>query len=197
MRSLFVLLALAFGGGYLALRHPPERDAQADATTPAQQQQIQSVSLDGRDLPVAALREVLSTKAGDMIDLSALERDRVALEETLVGRGYLAAHVADARVTFGATGATFVTFPIVQGALFRIRNVSVTGATEAEAGVVTLGSGETADAARIGHARQALESRLDVRTKSAAVEVKLAPDRAAGVVDIQLVATRPLSSASR
>jgi outer membrane protein assembly factor BamA len=197
VRSLFLLLALAFGGGYLALRHAPERDAQADAMAPAQPQQIQSVSLDGRDLPVAALREALTAKPGDMIDLAALERDRLSLEDTLVARGYLAAHVAAPRVSFGPTGATFVTFPIEQGALYRIRNVTVTGASDTEAGVVTLGSGETADAARIGHARQALESRLDVRSKSAAVDVKLTPDRGAGVVDIELVATRPLSSAAR
>lgn len=189
MRPLLLLLAVAVIGAAAVIRHLPESEAQADAITAGRPQEIQSVSLDGRNLPLAALRDVLTTKPGNLIDLDTLARDRSLLEETLVARGYLAARVADARVTFGSGGATFVTFPIEQGPMFHIRNVSITGATTQDAGVVTLGSGEPADASRLTLARQALQARLEVRSKHSVVVTKLAPDVAAGVVDIELTVT--------
>lgn len=172
------------------MRHLPD-EAQAD-TVPAKVrlQEIQSVSFDGRNLPLAALRDVLATRAGNLIDLDTVKRDRAALEQTLVGRGYLAAKVAEPRVTFGAGGAVYVTFAIAQGPLFRIRNVTVLGATVADAGVVTLGAGEIADADRIGNARRALEARLRVRGKTTTVDAKLALDATHGVVDVELAAAR-------
>jgi outer membrane protein assembly factor BamA len=187
---LLVLLALAAAGAIVVVRQLPESEAQAEAIVTVRPQEIQSVSLDGRNLPLAALREVLTTKPGMLVDLDALARDRSLLEETLVARGYLAAHVDDARVTYGAGGATFVTFPIAQGPMFHIRNVNVNGASEQDAGVVTLGTGEPADASRLTLARQALQSRLAVRSQHSFVVTKLAPDLAAGVVDVELTVTR-------
>jgi hemolysin activation/secretion protein len=191
VRSLLLFLALVVVGAWAVIRHLPASEAKAEASAAAgRPQEIQSVSLDGRGLPLAALRDVLETKAGQLVDLATLSRDRAVLEEALIARGYLAARVADARVTFGAGGATFVTFPIEPGPMFRIRNVTVTGASAQEAGVVTLGAGETADAARITQARQALEARLGVRSQRSLVLTRLAPDMAAGLVDIELAATR-------
>jgi outer membrane protein assembly factor BamA len=190
VRSLLLLLGLAIIGAVVVVRQLPEGQAQAEAITVARPQEIQSVSLDGRNLPLAALREVLSTKPGSLIDLDALARDRSMLEETLVARGYLAAHVADAHVTFGAGGATYVTFAIEQGPMFHIRNVTISGASADDAGVVTLGTGEPADASRLTLARQALQARLAVRSAHSFVVTKLAPDLAAGVVDVELGVSR-------
>lgn len=192
MRSLLLFLALVAVGAWAVIRHLPESQAQAGASaivSGVRPQEIRSVSLDGRGLPLAALRDVLQSKAGQLVDLATLARDRAVLEETLVARGYLAAKVDEARVTFGAGGATFVTFPIETGPMFRIRNVTVTGARAQDAGVVTLGAGETADAARITQARQALEARLGVRSQRSLVLTRLVPDVAAGLVDVELTAT--------
>lgn len=191
MRSLLLFLALVVVGAWAVIRHLPESQAQAGASTVVgvRPQEIRSVALDGRNLPLAALRDVLQSKPGQLVDLAMLARDRAVLEEALVARGYLAAKVDEARVTFGAGGATFVTFPIETGPMFRIRNVTVTGAREQDAGVVTLGAGETADAARITQARQALEARLGVRSQRSLVLTRLVPDVAAGLVDVELTAT--------
>lgn len=192
MRALAaIVLGIAFvaGGTWAVIRHLPD-DAQAEPTREVRPQEIQSVSLDGRDLPLAALRELLATRAGNLIDLDLLERDRLALADALVARGYLAAQVATPRVTYGAGGAVYVTFAITQGPLFRIRSVSVTGAAASDAGVVTLGGGEIADATRIALARQALEARLRVRGKHSLVVAKLAPDTNAALVDVVLSAAR-------
>jgi hemolysin activation/secretion protein len=190
VRSLLLFLALVVVGAWAVVRHLPESQAGAGASVVGvRPQEIRSVSLDGRGLPLAALRDLLSTRAGDLVDLATLARDRAVLEEALVARGYLAAKVDDARVTFGAGGATFVTFPIETGPMFRIRNVTVSGARAQDAGVVTLGAGETADAARITQARQALEARLGVRSQRSLVLARLVPDVATGLVDVELSAT--------
>ena len=55
----------------------------------ARPQEIKSVALNGRNLPLAALRDVLETRAGDLIDLDRLARDRAALETVLLARGFL------------------------------------------------------------------------------------------------------------
>src|SRR5690606_19430341 len=114
VRSLLLLLVLAVAGGVAVIRHLPE-EAQAEPARVSRPQEIASVALDGRDLPTAALREVLATRAGELIDLEALARDRRALEAALVARGHLAAKVGEPRVTFGTGGAAYVTFPVSQG----------------------------------------------------------------------------------
>jgi outer membrane protein assembly factor BamA len=191
VRLLLVLLAIATSvalGGWAVIRHLPD-EAQADPTRFVRPQEIQSVSLDGRDLPLAALRDVLETRAGELIDMQAVARDRVALEQVLVARGYLAARVVEPRVTFGAGGAVYVTFAIDQGRLFRIHSVTIAGASDLEAGIVTLGPGDVADASRIALARQALEARLAIRLGVRQLErvaVTLTPDLANGLVDVVL-----------
>lgn len=182
-------MTIALAAGWVAIRHLPA-DAQAEPVTlDLHPQQIRSVALDGdRGLPTAALRDVLETKAGGLIDLGAVKRDRLALTNVLVERGYLAAVVGDARVTFGAGGVVYVTFPITQGPVFRLRNVTVAGASAAEAGVVTFAGGDVADAGRIARARKAVEERLRVRGKQNAVEASLSLDAAAGVADLTLSA---------
>jgi hemolysin activation/secretion protein len=181
-------MALTLAGGWVAIRHLPD-DAQAEpVAVGVRPQEVLSVSLDGRELPVAALRDVLETRAGTLIDLATVQRDRAALTKVLSDRGYLAARVDQPRVTFGAGGAVYVTFSITQGPLFKIRNISVSGASASEAGVVTLAGGEVADADRIALTRRAVEARLKVRGKQGAVQASLALDTAAGLVDLQLTA---------
>jgi hemolysin activation/secretion protein len=181
-------MTIALACGWVAIRHLPE-EAQAEPVASVRPQEILSIALDGeRGLPMAALRDALESRVGSLIDLSTLQRDRQALTNVLVERGYLAAHVAEPRITFGAGGAVFVTFPIKQGHQFRIRNVSVEGASAAEAGIVTLCRDEVADAGRIALARRAVEERVRVRGKQQTVEASLSLDVAAGVVDLQLTA---------
>lgn len=183
-----VLMALVLAGGWVAIRHLPDEAQAEPVARDVRPQEILSVSLDGRGLPMAALRGVLETQAGALIDLATVQRDRVSLTKVLVDRGYLAARVDTARVTFGAGGAVYVTFPIEQGPLFRIRNINVAGASASEAGIVTLAGGEVADADRIALTRRAVEARLKVRGKQNAVDAALALDTALGLVDIQLTA---------
>lgn len=152
---------------------------------------IQSVSIDGRGLPMASLRELLSTHAGEHVDDAKLAHDREALEQELVDRGYYAAHVNDAQVSYNAAGGAFITFRIEQGPQFRVRSVIVTGATAKDAGVVALEAGEIASADRIQLARATLADRLEARArpgKPVLVEANVREDDAAGVVDIELVA---------
>lgn len=183
-----ILMALALAAGWVVLQHLPDEAQAEPVARDVRPQEVLSVSLDGRELPVAALREVLETQPGTLIDLAAVQRDRVALTKVMVDRGYLAARVETPRVTFGAGGVVYVTFSITQGALFRIRNIAVAGASAHEAGILTLASGEVADADRIALTRRAVEARLKVRGKQHAVDAALALDTAAGLVDIQLTA---------
>ncbi len=184
-----ILMAIVLAARWVAIRHLPDDEAQAAPVAgDVRPQEVLSVSLDGSGLPMAALRDVLETQPGTLIDLAAVQRDRAALTKVLVDRGYLAARVETARVTFGAGGAVYVTFPIAQGPLFRIRNINVAGASASEAGIVTLAGGEVADADRIALTRRAVEARLKVRGKQDAVDATLALDVIAGLVDIQLTA---------
>jgi outer membrane protein assembly factor BamA len=184
MRPLLLLLVCAGVGACAA-------EASQPASLPAQQ--IQSVSIDGRALPLAALRAVLSTQPGATVDVARLEQDRVALQAELASRGHLAAHVDPASVVYGPTGGAFVTFQVTKGPVFKLRSVSVTGASERDTGVVTLTPGDEASADRIERARQALAENLARRGKPSHVSVALRADQAAGVVDVELtsVSLRP------
>lgn len=190
MRALVVLVAVALGASWLVIRHWPT-PAEADVAHNARPDQVQSIALDGRRLPLAMLRQTITTRPGELVDREKLARDRAALEAALVRDGYLTAQVQPARVTYDDAGAAFIVFSIDQGPQFRVRAVTVTGATQLEAGVVALTAGEVALGDRIVRAREALAQRLTARGKQpVTVEVTLALDRAAGLVDIQLVATR-------
>jgi len=160
--------------------------AEASQPTALPAQQIQSVSIDGRALPLAALRAVLTSHPGATVDATRLERDRVALEAELAARGHLAAHVEPASVVYGPTGGAFVTFQVTKGPVFKLRSVSVTGASDRDAGVVTLSAGDEASADRIERARQVLAANLARRGKPSQVSVSLHADQAAGVVDVEL-----------
>lgn len=190
MRSLLVLLPIAALAGWVGVRHLPARDADAEPARVNRAQEIQSVAIDGRGLPMVSLRALLSTQAGQQIDTAKLAHDREALEQALVDRGYFAAHVRDAQVSYDATGAAFVTFRIEQGPQFRVRAVTVTGATVKDAGVIALAAGDVASADRIQLARSALADRLEAHGKPIAVAANIHKDVASSVVDIELVASK-------
>lgn len=180
-----VMAAVSLG---LAIRHFPV-EAKADPARPGHAQEVRGVAFDGRSLPTAELRALLSTRVGQRIDTAKLARDRAVLEDALVARGFYAAHVADAHIVFDADGAAFVTFPVMQGPQFRVRSVTVTGAAEEDTGIVTLTRGQLIRADRIDQARAALAERLAVRAgKPTDVVAMVRPDLAAAVVDVELAA---------
>ena len=190
MRSLLLAAGLAVASVWGVVRQLPEGEAQAEPQ-PVRPQQVQSVSLDGGPrLPVAALREVLSTRPGDLIDQARLERDRAAMQQALEARGFLAAKVSPAQVTFDEVGAAYVTFAVDPGPVFHVRSVAVTGASVKDAGIVTIAAGEIVSPARIAEARDALADRLTARGKRGTVTVQMTTDAAAAAVDVVLSAQR-------
>jgi outer membrane protein assembly factor BamA len=190
LRSVLALFAaLVVLTVYVAAR-PRVRDAESDPVRATRMQEVQSVAFDGRGLPVAALRELLATRSGELVDTAKLAHDRDVLEDALVARGYFDAKVSDAQLTFDAAGAAFVTFAIEQGPLFHVRSVIVTGASDLDAGIVTLSTGEVALAERVARVRDAIAERLAARGKRAHVVANVRPDPTSASVDIELVATR-------
>jgi outer membrane protein assembly factor BamA len=188
VRSFVFITALALAAGWVGIRHLPTR-AEADVVKPAPSREVQSISFDGRSLPMATLREALVTKLGDVVDQEKLARDRESLLSALADRGYLAAQVDAPHVVQTDAGA-FVTFAVNPGPEFRVRSVTVSGATPLEAGVVTLAAGDIVDGHRLERAREALADRLAARGKRRDVLVHLSTDDAHAVVDIELVASR-------
>jgi outer membrane protein assembly factor BamA len=188
VRSFVLLTALAIAAGWVGIRHLPAR-AEADIVRPAPSREVQSISFDGRALPLATLRDALATKQGDIVDAEKLASDRESMIAALAARGYLAAQVGPARIVQTDRGA-FVTFTVEPGPQFRVRSVSVAGATQLEAGVVTLAAGEIVDGHRIERAREALADRLAARGKRRDVLVHLSTDDDRALVDIELVASR-------
>jgi outer membrane protein assembly factor BamA len=187
MRSLLVVTLLA-GVAVIGVVHSlPEREAAADVGRVARPQEVESVALEGRGLPLPALRAVLATRTGDIVDRAALDHDRAALAAVLVARGYLDAQVAPAHIDFDVNGGVFVTFAISQGPEFHVRSVELTGAGERDAGVVTLAAGQVAQADHLAQARDALADRLAARGKRRPVTIQVTPDHASATVDVQLV----------
>jgi outer membrane protein assembly factor BamA len=190
MRRLLLAVGLVAASAWGVVHELPEGEAQAE-TQPVRPRQVQSVSLDGGfRLPDAALRDVLTTRAGDQLDEAKLAHDRVAMQDVLAARGYLAASVGAAQVTFDEAGAAFVTFPVAIGPVFHVRSVQVMGAAPKDAGVVTLSAGEVVSPARIAEARDALADRLTARGKHGSVTVQTTTDAAAAAVDVVLTAQR-------
>ena len=74
MRSIVVLcLCAAVAAGVLVYELPEgEAEAEGHASRP---QEVESVALEGRDLPVAALRSVLTTRTGDQLSAEKLAAD--------------------------------------------------------------------------------------------------------------------------
>lgn len=188
VRSLVVATALLFAAGWGALRHLPTT-AQADVVHPAPSREVKSVAFDGRSLPLAMLRAAVSTRPGDQLDADKLAADREALIAALAARGYLAARVDPAHVVQTGAGA-FVTFAVVPGPQYRVRSVAVVGASQRDAGVVTVAAGEIVEAHRIERARAALADRLAARGKPGDVEARVTRDPAQAAVDIELVVSR-------
>jgi outer membrane protein assembly factor BamA len=190
MRSLLVAAGLVAASAWAVVHELPEGEARAE-TQAVRPRQVQSVSLDGGPrLPLSALRSVLETRAGDQLDQAKLDHDRLAMQDALAGRGYLAAKVGAGQVTFDDAGAAYVTFSVETGPEFHLRSVQVTGAAPKDAGVVTLSAGEVASPARIAEARDALADRLTARGKPASVTVQTTTDASAAAVDVVLSAQR-------
>ncbi|HSD85964.1 MAG TPA: POTRA domain-containing protein [Kofleriaceae bacterium] len=185
MKALVAMVAIAaLGGGVATISQVTMDRATAEPARTGHRQEIVSVSLDGRGLPMSSLRELLTSHAGEAIDTAKLAHDRDALQAELEARGYLAAKVQPAKITYDE--GAFALFAIEQGPLFRVRGVTISGATEKDAGVVTIGVGEIATADRIKLARTALAERLSVRNKPVTVDANVHPDLTAAVVDIEL-----------
>lgn len=188
MRSYLLAAALAIASVWGVVRELPEGEAHAGPRA-SRPRDVESVSFDGpRDLPAAALRDVLTTRSGDVLESGKLAHDRDALQDALVARGFLAAHVGEPQVTFDDDGGAFVTFAIEPGAQFHVRGVAVEGAAPKDAGVVTLAAGEVASSARLEQERQALATRLAARGKPSNVVVQTAT--AANSVDVTFVVQR-------
>ena len=186
VRSIVLLTLLAGAASWAVIQRLPESDA--DAAIVSSRHEIRSVAFDGNHLPMAALRDSLTTRAGDTLDHAKLDRDRIALQNVLAARGFLAATVDEGRVTFDADGGAFVSFAIAPGPLFHVRSIAVVGASETDAGVVTIGKGEVVLADRLAHARDAIAERLTIRGKPATVALEVVPDAAAAMADVVLVA---------
>jgi len=187
VRSIVVLCLCAAVAAAVLVHELPEGEAQAEGHV-SRPQEIQSVAFDGPDLPVAALRSVLASRTGDLLDRDKLATDRASLQATLVARGYLGARVESAQVLFDESGGAFITFAVTPGAMFHVRDVHVVGAAERDTGIVTLAKGAVASADRVERARDALATRLRVRGKASAVAVTLAPDTDTASVDVVLSA---------
>jgi hypothetical protein len=167
----------------------PEANGEAALNRPvARLQEVRSISLEGKKLPLARLRGVLTTRAGEPLDRAHLDRDRDAMERELGDLGYLAARVEPAVVSFDAAGAAYVTFEVDPGKLFHLRNVEITG-TGRDVVVVTLAAGDDAIRDRIEQARLAMADVLARRGKAPAVELSVHTDLAAAAVDV-VFATR-------
>lgn len=186
MRSIVTLVVVAVMCALVVLHRLPEGDAHADPIL-VRTQQVQSISIDGgRGLPVTQLRQVLSTKLGDVVDTATLERDRAAMEHELATRGYLAAKVESPIVTYGPAGGVYVVFEVERGPLFHIRNVHLEGAGWTDAGVVPLAGGDVAHGGRIERVRQAAEQTLARHGKRMRVEVSVETDHGDAMVDVRL-----------
>ncbi len=187
VRSLVVVLAVV-ALAVFALIRDPSRPASAETPSIARLQEVRSIGFDGTGLPLARLREAVTTHTGDQLDPAQLDRDREALAHALAAMGYLAARVAPPAVTFDPTGAAYVMFDVETGAQFHLRSVEVTGPGK-DAAVVTLSPGDLAVQGRIEQARQSLADGLARRGKPAGVELSVHTDLGAAAVDVTL-ATR-------
>ena len=186
VRSVFIVFVLAGVGAWGLTRQLP---AEAAVGTEQPAQEIQSVAIDGgRNLPQAALRAVLTTKVGDMLDNRRLERDRHALEAALSAMGYLAARAMPPSVTFGPRGGAYVVFDVDRGPMFHLRSITVTGPGQRDAHVVTLSAGDEASEDRLARARQSLLDTFALRGGKR-VDLLVTPDFPSATVDVEL-ATR-------
>lgn len=190
MRSI-AILTLVLAGGVVGVVHTlPDGVAEAaPLATPTQE--VQSISIDetsSRGLPLAQLRDVISTKLGSTVDPAQLERDRAALQAWLYARGYLSAKVGMPIVTFGGTShGAYIVFDIQRGPLFHIGDVTLAGKGWSDAGVLTIASGDEALGDRLARARQAAEDTLARHGKHLRVDLELHPNTDDAMVDVTFV----------
>lgn len=187
MRSIAFLTLLVAIGAWVVVRNLPAGDAAASGLVVAKTQEVQSISIDGSGLPLAQLRDTLTTRVGTIVDSVTLEHDRAALEAWLATRGYLAAKVAPPVVTFGPGGGAYVVFDVDRGRLFHLRTIELRGPGWRDAGVLTIASGDEALGDRLVRARQAAEDTLARHGKPIRVELELHPDHAEAALDVVLV----------
>lgn len=187
-----VLAALVVAGTWLAAHELPRGEAHAGSVLedPVRTQEIVSVSIDTpssprdeRRIPIQELRALLATKPGELLDEQKLATDRRAIQGALVARGFLAATVAPASVTFRKNGGAFVVFDVDRGPLYRLGEVTVTGPGSTD--LVTIATGDEAVRARLDRARQTLAEAVAHRKLT--VEMKLREDRASATVDVDLI----------
>ncbi|HET9624510.1 MAG TPA: POTRA domain-containing protein [Kofleriaceae bacterium] len=185
VRWLVLFPTAVLVAGWALVDRPHATNVAAAAERPASPQEVRSIAFDGRQLPLARLRELLETHPGDALDRARLERDRAAMARELAATGYLAAQVAPADVTFDPAGAVYITFEIDKGPLFHLRKVDVRGPGK-DAAVVTINPGDDAIRARLERARSSLSDGLARRGKPAAVGLDVEVDRASAAVDVVL-----------
>jgi outer membrane protein assembly factor BamA len=191
------LAAVVVAGTWMVARHLPHGEAHAETALKAvRTQEVQSISIDTprsprdeRRLPIAELRMLLTTKPGELLDQHKLDEDRRTIEHTLVTRGFLAAKVSPASVTFAKNGGAYVVFDIERGPMYRLRSITVTGPGEVDTDVVTLSPGDEAIASRIERTRQTLAEALAHRATRSRVEVRLHEDPATASLDVELATT--------
>lgn len=189
MRSLVVVVAILAVTGWVAVRHLPEREAEAgEGPRAAHTDEIQSISIDGGQgrLPLSALRAQLTAKVGEALDTAKLARDREALETLLASRGYLSAKVAPAAISHGPLGGAYIVFDVDPGPMFHFRNVEVTGPGKQEVGVVTIAAGDEAISERAAHSTQALQDTFARRGRKVQVELSQRTDVSAAAVDVTI-----------
>jgi hypothetical protein len=182
MRPWLVLTVLGTVGAMIAAQPVARLFERSAAADPAEAQQaeerIAGIAFDGGHLPLARLRDAVSTHAGDAVATADLARDRSTVRATLVAEGYLDAVVDTAAVTHTAAGA-FVWFAVRPGARYHVGRVHVVDATPGRTTVVTLLSGDDARAAAIDDARA--QAGGDAR-------VELSAHRTSATVDVTIFA---------
>lgn len=188
MRSIAVLLALTLTGSWAVVEALPEGQVRAEPQA-ARTQEVHSISIDGgRGLPIAQLRESMTTKIGSTVDTATLATDRRAMQATLSARGYLAAKVSDPVVTYGPSGGAYVVFDVDRGALYHVRSITLVGPHWKDIGVVTLAPGDEAIDGRLQRVRQTAQATLvRLGKKEAHVDLVVLPDTDEPLVDIRLV----------
>lgn len=201
MRSLLLvvtaLAALSAGGWYVVEWMPHDGVASASAsgalTAPARAlhpQQVRSIRLLGDRLPLTILEAQLSVKIGDLLDDERLAADRRAVRDALVERGHWAADVSAPELLFGDDGGVHVSYRVVPGPIFHVRDVSIVGGA-APAEPLTLTTGDDVSPQRLARNAELLAAYLARHdAPGARVTVETATDRDARAVDVTFVVQR-------
>lgn len=203
MRSLLLVVsavaALVASGWYLVEWMPHEAAAAASLAPRAERvrpQEIRSLRLEGDRLPLTILAAKMSTRVGDSLDALALDLDRRALRDALIARGHWAADVSAPEIVFGDDGGAHVSFAIVPGEVFHVRDVAIEGSTViALRHALTLTAGDDVSPQRLARNAELLAAYLDRHGHAGCeVTVETTTDRAARAVDVKFVVRGPTKS---